>query len=222
MPTMKAGEPDIPFPRIRFKHEQLRDIQTHQVRNQGAAQNGLPARLGHRLKKALKLHCLEGVEDAFVPLAHARNPGGTQRVLHCDALNVIAHEHRYVLGTKSLIAQRRPRIIQTTDFSSDCRAALRPGDAFGDGALGILPIQCPDHHRRIAMRVVQRRCAAGRHGVRKRDGIIDKTVFPSAPGKESIDRRHEALGGAVIGVQRVKRRRVLTRLEVSKNICTPE
>ena len=222
MPTMKACEPGIPLPRIRFKPEQLRDIQAHQIRHQGAAQHGLAPRLGNRLKKALKLHRLKSVEDAFVALAHARNPGSTQRILHGDALNVIAHEHRYILGTKSLIAQHRPRIIQTPDFASDCRAALRPGDPFGDGAIRIWPIQCPDDHRCIAMRVVQRWRAAGRHSVSKRDSVIDKTVLPSAPGKESIDRTHKTLGGTMIGVQGVTRRRVLTRLEVSKDICAPE
>ena len=133
VPMMKACKPDIPSARIRLERKQLRDIQPHQVGHKCPAQQGLAARLGNRLKNALKLHRFKGVEDAFVALAHAGNPGCAKGVLHGHALNVIAHEHGDILRTKLLAAKRRARIVQPPDFAGDGRTALRPGDAFGDG-----------------------------------------------------------------------------------------
>ena len=55
--------------------------------------------------------------------------------MHCDPLEMIAHQHRNILWAKWFVAERSTSIVKTPDLVSDRRTALGPGDAFGNGTI---------------------------------------------------------------------------------------
>ena len=74
--------------------------------------------------------------------------------MHCDPLEMIAHQHRNILWAKWFVAERSTSIVKTPDLVSDRRTALGPGDAFGNGTIRFPTRQRPDHHRCAAVRVI--------------------------------------------------------------------